>query len=144
MEKSFVTDFYTVSMPEGEKREFIDLLGELAEIPDDEARNYLVENNPVRFTNLSCSKAGIWEGDFVKIRMDVLPPVAKTSGGVEPLVLEDDEGIGEEAAFMYDPQFNVLAKQRNRYAVSPTVLCEYINYKCKTRGPVTLNTVFSK
>lgn len=141
MEKSFVTDFYTVSMPENETRSFADLLAELRDIPDDETRNYVVENNPVRFTSLTRARSGVWEGDFVKIRMDVLPPVAKTGGGVAPLRLEDDEGIGEEAAFMYDPRYNVLAKQRNRYAVSPTMLCEYINYKCQTRGPITLNTV---
>lgn len=141
MAKKFTADFFRVKLHEEEPRSFPEILTDLSKIPDSDARNMLWDKNPIRFTSLNCSATGLWEGDLVKIRMDYIPPKASKNGGIEPIELEDDEGIGEETAFLYDPVYNILALQRNRYAVGETAFSTYVQTKMDTRGGVELEPV---
>lgn len=120
-------DFWLVKMPVGVTFETI--IQEIAKLPDDEQRNVTkIDNQPVRMTKIK-QNGFVWSGDMVKIRMDYLPSKANIDGHLEPLDLDDDEGIGEENAFIYNSAYNVLIMQRNRHGVSATLFAYYLSKK---------------
>ena len=66
-----------------------------------------------------------FEGDMVRLVMDQVPGlVSMNEEGVSDIPLEDDQGIGEEAAFLYHAKLNVVALQRNR-SVSASMAATY-------------------
>lgn len=118
-------EFWQVKMPAGINLETV--LQEIENLPDNEQRNVTKANSqPVRMTRIQQNGA-VWSGDMVKIRMDYLPSKASIKGDLEPLELEDDEGIGEENAFIFHPTYNVLLMQRNRHGVSASLFAYYIS-----------------
>ncbi len=128
MEKTIKIDFWQVS--EGKNKAFPAILSDLVKLPS-ASRIHNSKDNPIRLSKLAINKLGLWEGDMVRIRMDYVPPKAKIAGGITPLKLANDEGIGEETAFLFDPKLNILVTQRNRYSVSANALASYIFEKAK-------------
>src|SRR5580704_9270886 len=107
---------------------FEDLVQLVEESPRDDGRNLEIGPDPARL-----QESGIWnhchEGEMVRIRMDMLPRKASLDGALEDLDFEDDEGLGEETAFLYHPPTQVLALQRNRSGVSASGLAWYVKEK---------------
>ncbi len=58
--------------------------------------------------------------------MDTLPRKSNVETGQLTLLdLDDDEGLGEETAFLYDPATHCLTIQRNRFGVSANAFATY-------------------
>jgi|GEM_PF-1924619 len=74
-------------------------------------------------TSLSTFEGG-FKGDTIRIEMDNLPIVAAKNGSVTPFDLEDDEGIGERAAFCFFSSGGFLVLEKRRTATSISRLCE--------------------
>ncbi len=130
-------DFYRVVTPQGVT--FEQLLQLACALPDDESRSLVYGGVAFRLQELRRG-ANIWQGDMIRIRMEDHPLKATLGGETELIELEDDEGIGEETAFLYDPAINVLVLQRNRSGVSEKRLVTYFAQKGET-GPIALDPV---
>ena len=93
-------------------------------------RNVEIDGQPFRIEVLKIRRENgqrIFEGDFIKVRMDNLPVKASKHSGVSNIGLSDNEGIGEETAFIYSPQHQVLLLQRNRNGASYLRVQQYLN-----------------
>jgi hypothetical protein len=113
MTRQIKINFYRVYMPDGAGITFEGILESVDQSPNDEGRNLLVRDCPIRLQSLNKLQQG-WEGDMIRIRMNEVPIKASLAGIVEPLEFEDNEGLGEETAFIYNPLIQVLMSQRNQ------------------------------
>lgn len=119
-------DFYRIDSG-GINGGFEALLAKIAGMPDNEARTFDVGfANPVRMGTIALHNR-LWQGEVTRIRMDDVPIRASKKGPKRPIDLRDDEGVGEETAFLYDPKTRYLAIQRNRIGVSAHNLLYYIS-----------------
>lgn len=64
---------------------------------------------------------------FSRLRLDAIPPVRGVSGVVKRIILDDDEGLGEDVAIAFDPINSVVCVQRNRFALSYSSIFYTIN-----------------
>lgn len=64
---------------------------------------------------------------FLRLRDTNIPTKARIDKESEPMVLEDDEYIGEEACALYDGNVGALMLQRNRHSLSVAGIEEYLN-----------------
>jgi hypothetical protein len=100
----------------------------VSNMPEDEIRNENFNNVPIRLQE-SHKYGRLWIGDMVRIRMTGIPPKTKLNGEQDDLDLDDDEGLGEATAFLFDPDLSILVLQRNHYAVSPGGFAHYFAKK---------------
>ena len=126
MPKTVNIDFYRVVMPENAATTFDALLDRTEQIPlQNDTRTREITGDPVRLQELH-RHGGYLEGDMVRTRMDTLPRRSNIETGQLALLdLDDDEGLGEETAFLYDPATHCLTIQRNRFAVSASAFATY-------------------
>jgi len=82
-----------------------------------------------------------WEGDIIRLRLDELPVKGNRSGNIEDFIFKDDEGIGEQTAFLYHPLTRVLALQVNQSGVSPPVFAKYFEIKSAIDVPIYIDPV---
>lgn len=127
IKKNIKIDFYQVEIG-NKKVNFESILSSAAKIPNDSSRNIEKEaGDYTRLQDLSKSNSNkVWQGEMARIRMNDLPRKYSVDGKAEELELDDDEGIGDETAFLYDPKTNILVIQRNRNAVSASSLAWYM------------------
>jgi hypothetical protein len=124
--KKFTIDFYRVVMPEDANATFEDVLDAVAALPaNDEQRNVEIRGTPVRLHDLAIRGQRLRHGELVRIRMDEMPVRASLTGDLDPFDFEDDEGVGEETAFLYHRGLQVLVLQRNRIGVSNYGFVQY-------------------
>ncbi len=128
MIRKLKVDFFKVVLPDETLHSFEDILNAVHVSPNDDTRNATKNACPFRLQK-SRKIEDCWKGEMMRIRMDQLPIKAKLSGDVSSIDLEDDEGIGEETAFLYHVPTKVLAIQRNRYGVSAGVFAWYFEEK---------------
>lgn len=106
------------------------ILDEIIAKPVDQ-RNVTIDTFPFRIEKLgkTTDEKGntFYEGDFLRLNMDNLPVKAAKDAGVSPIGLADDEGIGEESAFLYSPDAHVFILQRNRAGTSFLRAATYFN-----------------
>lgn len=69
----------------------------------------------------------LWVLSFVRLRESNIPNIAKNTAVAEPMELEDDEYIGENACGIYDKSNGVIMLQRNIHSLSVTGIEAYIN-----------------
>ncbi|WP_411824658.1 DUF6731 family protein [Leptospira sp. 'Mane'] len=135
MKKKIITDFYLEEQNE-------DISGGLKETlnsimnQDVENRNLNYGETILRIQECSVDEHGIYEGNFVKIRMYGLPSKASIDGSLAEFDLEDDEGMGEEASFLFDSNLQILAFQRNRYSVTMPTFSNYLKKKTNARSEI--------
>lgn len=136
-------DFYNVQVAETATCSFEDAIASVMRIPADEHRNFDVPDTDsvYRMQVATHSRGGAYEADMVRIRMDHLPNRASLSGEIEPMDLDDDEGVGEETAFLYDPAIRILAIQRNRYGASSGIVARYFERMGNIGAPVYFDPV---
>jgi hypothetical protein len=132
-------DFWRVEMPDGAGA-FENALSAAVALPDDEARAFIVQGAAVRLQSFA-SSAGRREGEMMRIRLDEVPVRASLAGDAEPFDFEDDEGVGEETAFLYAPSLRTLVVQRNRFAVSASRLVGYFQEAAGIEAPIILEPV---
>lgn len=138
-------DFFTVEKSSNSDPEFEQVLHEISQIPHNSvARNITHFDNPIRMASIAMSSnRQEWIGDMVKIRMDNIPPKASTTGSLNPLQLSNDEGLGEETAFLYIPRHKVIVVQRNFYGVAPSIMCKYMSEKSSAKASYKLKPIIS-
>ena len=129
MKKKINYDFFQVIMPQ-DATDFGTILSRINTL-EGKARLCSTGEHPIRMQSLIATPAAPiipaeYIGDIARIRMDDIPPKMKLSGETEPLGLDDDQGLGEIASFIYHPKTNILVMMRNRSAVSISGLCHYI------------------
>ncbi len=129
-------DFYQVVMP-SRSSSFEKVLQQISQLPNNRERNRTIGKGPIRM-NIIKGWDLRHEGDMVRIRMDEIPPRAKLSGELKPLNLAEDEGLGEETAFCFDPSVEIVAMQRNRVGVTPQQLALYCSEMARLQEPIQL------
>jgi hypothetical protein len=135
-------DYYQVDVSATGRMSFENLLVGLNEVPDNEQRNKEINGCPVRLSDFEDTN-GFIKLDMTKIRMDQVPLVAGLNGDSREIELDEDEGIGEESAYLYNKDLNLLVAQRNRYGVSPSVFASYIQRVMNLDGPVAFDPVLT-
>lgn len=138
-------DFYQVVMPDPAHLSFDDVLAKAHGLPrNDTSRNRAAPHSQgshqIRLHALQPQQR-LWEGDLIRIRMDDLPLKANLVGDTEIIPLDDDEGIGEETAFLYDSKLHVLVLQANRSGVTAGAFAYYFEQVGDVEGPIVLAPV---
>lgn len=127
-------DFYRVEMPESAHLTFEQIINTVLGLPNDHSRNEDVRGVLVRLQQ-AFSQGDLVGGEMIRIRLDEVPLRASLSvGSIGPFDLEEDEGLGEETAFIYNVPMRVLVIQRNRFGVSPSKLAYYLKKKGNING----------
>ncbi len=116
--------FYQVVVTHQPVTEFDAVLKSCDSLPDDENRALPDPHQPIRLQRLHRSKR-VWEGDMMRIRLDEELQRAKMNGRIRPVDFEEDEGLGENTAFLYDPHTNILAVHENRGGVPVSAFGRY-------------------
>jgi len=127
MPKSMKIDYYRVLIGEEDQQNFDSIIEKISNFPNDESRNYFHNNIPIRLQEME-KREHLWIGDMVKIRLNDIPPKTKMSGRQIDIDLDEDEGLGEETAFLYDQDVRVLVLQRNYTAVTAAGFTSYFKY----------------
>jgi len=130
-------------MPQDCDTTFQSVLAAVGGISRLQDRNLVVRDAPIRLQEIHFGRECV-EGDMLRIRMHALPSKAGLDGTVEPLRLADDEGLGEETAFLYDLGTRVLVLQRNRGGVSDSSLAWYFQEMSRLGVPITLRHVLAE
>lgn len=136
-------DFYQVVMPGVANVTFEQIIAQIISLTPEEMRNAQVKGHYIRLQEAD-NFYNYWEGDLIRIRMDEMPLKASLAGVVEPFILADNEGVGEETAFLYHPQTRILAIQYNRYGVSASQLARYFHEKSGILGDIALFPVIQE
>jgi hypothetical protein len=140
MARKFINiDFYKARIPSSWPS-LEDLMKQVDEISSSDQKTVSINSFPVRLERLETSE-NIWEGDMVRIQMNELPDIAKVSGGSQPINVEDDEGLGESTAFLYDAKLQVLVIQRTVSGVSATTFSKYFNHFIDEAGDIGLQVI---
>ncbi|WP_164016964.1 DUF6731 family protein [Pyxidicoccus trucidator] len=114
--------FYRVNMPHGQN--FEDLLTGVFGFST-AIRSIEVSAVPYRLETLIAS-GRYYEGEMIRLREDYHPGKYRMDEqGATDLGLADDELIGEETAFIYDSQLNILALQKVHGGVSAGAFAKY-------------------
>jgi len=93
-----------------------------------EARTYDYFEEQARLDKFWYDKeTDFWFLNFIRLRETNIPNKASIDKEAEPLVLEEDEFIGEDANALYDERIGVLTLQRNRYSLGVQGIEEYLN-----------------
>lgn len=132
-------DFWRVEMPDG-NRTFEDVLRAAADLPDNEQRAFTVGGAAMRLHRFS-SGPNRREGEMMRIRLDEVPVRANLAGAATVFDFDDDEGVGEETAFLYHPGARVLVMQRNRFGTSASRFVGYMHEAGQQDGLITLESV---
>lgn len=134
--KTVKYDFFQVETPED--RPLVDILDDIF-LKEYEDRIVEIFGYPVCLDQLASSSNGKVHGLFIKVRMDGIPPKANIKTGEKHAIeLDDDEGLGEDTVFIFDPSLNVLVLQRNRIGVTPSQFSRYIHDNCDLDGDIRL------
>jgi len=135
-------DFFRVMMPSDTSVTFAEIIEKVSDSKNDESRNVDVRGFPIRLQESSSSK-NVHEGDLLRIQMSSLPSKAKLSGKINDLELDNDEGLGNESAFLYDSRTQVVVLQRNRMGPSASALALYFQDKSGVQ-PIILQPVLQR
>jgi len=139
MEKLLKFDFYQVVMPDVEQRAFESVLDEVNAL-EGAARTFDNGEYHVRLVALT-QQQGHFRGDIARIRMNDIPDKMRLSGERETIDLEEDQGLGEIASFIYNPQLRVLVLMRNRFAVTASGLANYFQNLGRIHGVIFLEHI---
>ncbi|WP_026736133.1 DUF6731 family protein [Fischerella sp. PCC 9605] len=124
MSKTLNIDFFKLVILADMNLSFEEVLQKVIQVPADQ------RFKEVRLHYVSLHRAVFgwqqtWEGEIVRLRMDNIPVKANLAGKIEDFKLADDEGIGEQSAFIYHPATNILLLQSNKHGVSPGNFARY-------------------
>ena len=121
---------------------FVDLLRRIQQL---KAEERTAESKNLRLDKIEKDElTGNWYGTLTKIRMDGLPEkMNHRTGESADLLINEEEGIAEMSAFLFDPSVNILLIQKSNYGPSETAFSEYFHEKCTT-SPIAMNAVVKK
>lgn len=93
-------------------------------LPDDESRTIPRPDGPIRL-QFARRSVNCWHGELIRIRLGEEPKKANLKGKVVPIAFDEDEGLGEETAFLYDPELQMIAYHEHRGGVTLTNAARY-------------------
>ncbi len=76
----------------------------------------------------------LWYLNFLRLRDHIIPSSATLTTVAEPIILADDEYIGEDVVALYDHDNYILAVQRNRFSIGPSGIEQYFNFMWHQRN----------
>lgn len=129
-------DYYAVVIEDGGS--FTQILERINSMPNDQRRNFEIYGEfPTRLSRLEECKIGdvsILLGEVVKIQMNGLPMKARTTGETSEIDFADNEGVGQETWFLYDPDGGYLLLQRNRNGITAGAFETYFSSFLRSGG----------
>jgi hypothetical protein len=138
MTKKFKIDFYRVEIPDAG----VSFEGILQQVDSLSTTDRVQE---VRLHQIwlcqSSKRQQFWEGDMIRLRMSDVPVKGSLSGNVEEINLADDEGIGEQTAFLYHIPTRILALQSSQSGTSPSAFAKYFEIMGGLNQPIYLDPV---
>jgi hypothetical protein len=114
----FRADYFRVQLSAANPGSFEDLLEHCANWPAEADERNLNETVFILRLQELHKDGPLWCGDMLYIDMTQTSLKADIRGKIDPVKLLQDEGIAKAAAFLYDPQLNVLALESQH--VGPT------------------------
>jgi hypothetical protein len=139
--------FYKVIVQSREPSDFEQILEAGRRLPDDETRTIDRPDGPVRLQFVRRS-ADVLQGELIRIRLGEEPKKANTKGRVETILFNEDEGLGEQTAFLYDPELQMVAYHEHRGGVTLTNAARYFKAVGRVRAvefqPVLRPEVFDR
>jgi len=114
-----------------------------AALADEDLRRLLPRATKVVRLHRLTEKDSLWIGDFVGIGTKRAAKKAHVNGRMEALVFETEEGLGEESAFLYDPETNAFVLQSNRLAATPSCVIDFFERFVGEAGPLDLHSIMN-
>lgn len=129
--QSFNIDFFRIGPSAGGPVEFRNALREMIARPG-AGRSVFLREGRVDF-HYGEEHGVIIEGEIGRVRTHDTPSIACGDCSVEEIELEDDQGITERTAFLFDRQRGVLILHSRREALSASRICELLDLIAKNR-----------
>jgi hypothetical protein len=126
-------DFYRVKVEDKDKRGFCDLLDVIQALPKGIGRAQQRTEDAIRLQSVSKGQTA-WSAEMLRIRLNESHVRAKLSGETAELQLDDDEGLGEETAFVFHHGPSILVVQKNRAGVTASAFAKYLKVLCKAKS----------
>ncbi len=83
----------------------------------------------------------LMEGDLVRLRMSALPAKGDLDGALTDIDFDEEEGLAEQTAFLFDPKTQVLLLQRNRSGVGGNTFARYFEEKGEVPEAIVLSPI---
>lgn len=142
MSKKINIDFYKVELPNSGTKSFEVILQEVMQLQiKDRFRE--IRFYPVCIHEAQHNLLYGWEGNMIRLRMNNLPVKGSKSGRIEDIVFNEDEGIGEQTAFIYNPLTRVLALQSNQAGVSASTFAKYFEEMAAFDEPIGIDPILN-
>jgi hypothetical protein len=136
MPVSMKVDFFQVVMPESFADPFKDVCQAVSAM-NARNRNFPNGDAVIRLHKLHVD-GKLVEGDMVRLRMNALPAKCNLDGQLEDIDFDDEEGVAEQTAFLFDPRTKVLLLQRNKIGVGGNTFARYFAEKGRVPEVITL------
>jgi hypothetical protein len=133
--KSLRIGFYGVTVTNDPDTTFSEILEKFRRevIPDDESRTWDNKDQPIRL-QWATHTGGLWSGEIMRIRLHEDLNRAKRDGSTRPIEFEDDEGLGENTAFLFNHRTSTLVVHEARGAVSVNSFGKYFKSVGQVEG----------
>jgi hypothetical protein len=138
MSSKVTVDFFRVRI-DAENIKFEELLAHIAALSELK-RNLQYHGDVLRLHSLHQTNQSR-EGDMTRIRLDDLPSKASLEGDLSAIDLGENEGLGEQVAFIYHPTTEILLLQRNRNSLTARNFAYYVSEKGGADEPIYFDPV---
>ena len=135
-------EFWKVSAPASFAGGFQAALVALAQVGTLAQRNQVISGYTMRWEELEVTGRYFF-GDFVKLRMDLLPLKGGMNTKSSSLNLPSNEGIAEPFVFLFDTQSDILVVQHNHYGASVGAFFQYVQQLVSIGGLLDVLPVLS-
>jgi len=142
MPRTTKADFYRVEVPHGAPS-VEQILASANALADDDDRKLLEHDGFAVRIQHGGQHGNHYECDFIRIDFEDIPLKAKRDGTTEYLDLDEDEGVGDQTAALYDSIYDVLVLERNRLGVTPTKFARYLEHIARLDSPVIISPVIT-
>ena len=140
--KNVSFEFWQVSVAPNYLGGFKTALTTLAQAGAISQRNQTIGGYTMRWEELEVTGRYFF-GDFIKLRMDLLPLKGGVNTKSSSLNLPSSEGISEAFVFVLDTNSNILITQHNHYGASVGSFIQYIHQLVQIGGPIQVLPVLS-
>lgn len=105
------------------------LIEKLGEKYSEYARNSMRDtySDPGRLQILYEQDDGLYEIQFLRLREQIQPEIAKQNGELEVFTLEEGTYLAESASALFDPMSSVFVLQRNYFGANSLFIQAYLN-----------------
>lgn len=105
-------DFLCIELATDETRKFDTLIRDALKLKG-RSRSVELRGSYYRLNEARELKDGSWIGNMLRTRMDRAAYLSRIDGETEDLELDEDQGLGDDTWFLYEPLRRSLLLQRN-------------------------------